>query len=67
MSRFIVLTVEGSGFKGMFSGTAPDHLSEEEAFAWAWPQALNEIPYPAWDGAVVLHCRIGDESQEGGH
>lgn len=67
MSRFIVLTVEGSGFKGMFAGTSPDHLSEEEAFAWAWPLALNEIPYPAWDGAVVLYSRIGADTQVWGH
>jgi hypothetical protein len=67
MARFVVLTVEGSGFKGTFAGASPDHLSEEEAFTWAWPLALTEIPYPARDGAVVLHCRIGADVQEWGH
>lgn len=53
--QFVILTVEAHGVKGTFAGTSPPGLSREEAFVWAWPEALREISPFGGDGAAVLY------------
>jgi hypothetical protein len=54
MELFVVLTVESGSHKGTFAGTCPPVRSRQEAFCWAWPLALRELPFERESATVVF-------------